>query len=120
MVITYKVEKNLSPEEFIGVLQRTTLGQRRPVSDRTRIQTMLDNADIMMCARDGAKLIGISRAVTDFSYCCYLSDLAVDVAYQKSGIGQELVKRTHETAGHHTKLLLTSVSDAMAFTRRLA
>ena len=31
--------------------------------------------------------MGVSRAITDFAYCTYLSDLAVDESYQKQGIG---------------------------------
>lgn len=115
MAITYTDEKNLSPEEFIDVLNRSTLGERRPVDDVERIKTMIANADIMLCARDGGKLVGISRAITDFSYCCYLSDLAVDTAYQKSGIGKELVYRTRDIAGDRAKFFLMSVPEAMAY-----
>ena len=60
---------------------------------------MLRNADIIVTARDGKKLVGVSRAVTDFAYCCYLSDLAVDVAFQHKGIGKRLVDETHLHAG---------------------
>gem|GEM_PF-3089387 len=51
-------------------------------------------------------LVGVSRAITDFSYCTYLSDLAVAVDYQHWGIGRELVGRTHEGAGLQTSLVL--------------
>lgn len=88
-VITYQVENDLDPVEFRDVLIRSTLGERRPIEDAERISLMCKNANLIVTARgaDG-KLLGVSRALTDFVYCTYLSDLAVDVAYQKQGIGK--------------------------------
>ena len=76
------------------------------------IQGMLRNADLILTARAGDTLVGVSRAITDFSYCTYLSDLAVDMAFQRQGIGQELVRRTHEAAGFHTTLILLAAPKA--------
>ena len=39
---------------------------------------MLEHADIIVTARVTGQLVGVSRAVTDFAFCTYLSDLAVD------------------------------------------
>ncbi len=114
--ITYGEEPGLDPDEFIDVLRRSTLGERRPINDPHRIQRMVMEADIMLCARDGAGLlVGISRAITDFSYCCYLSDLAVDEALQGQGIGKELIRRTHEIAGPQSMLLLLSAPKPMTY-----
>src|SRR5215469_17178024 len=75
--IAYTDEPALSVDEFIDVLRRSTLAERRPVDDRGRIGRMLVHADIRLCARDAkGVLVGVARAVTDFAYCCYLSDLA--------------------------------------------
>ena len=60
---------------------------------------MLKHADILVTARAGGRLVGIARAITDYSYCTYLSDLAVDEAFQRRGIGKELIDRTHGAAG---------------------
>ncbi len=57
-------------------------------------------------------MIGVARAITDFSYCTYLSDLAVDKAYQGRGIGRRLIAETHTTAGLQTSLILLSAPDA--------
>src|SRR5260370_42285998 len=76
---------------------------------------MLAHADIVLCARTGAGLlVGVSRALTDFAYCCYLSDLAVDQAYQHKGIGKELIRLTHETAGENDNTLLLLAAPAAA------
>ena len=82
MTVDYQLEPALSADEFIDVLQRSTLAERRPVEDRERIELMLRNADVIVTARAGKLLVGVSRAITDFSYCTYLSDLAVDVEFQ--------------------------------------
>jgi predicted N-acetyltransferase YhbS len=57
-------------------------------------------------------LVGVARSVTDFEYCCYLSDLAVDVDYQKLGIGKELIRRTQARLGPEAKIILLSAPKA--------
>jgi predicted N-acetyltransferase YhbS len=77
------------------------------------IGKMIANADVMLTARnrDGL-LVGVSRAITDYVYATYLSDLAVDEAYQRQGIGRELIRRTHEAAGLSTQLILLAAPRA--------
>ena len=114
-MIDYGSEPGLPADEFIDVLIRSTLGERRPVSDRLKIEKMLSNADIVITARDGPRLVGVSRAISDFSYCTYLSDLAVDQAYQGRGIGRELLLRTHNAAGLETTLILLAAPKAQTY-----
>jgi GNAT superfamily N-acetyltransferase len=113
--VTYQLEPDLSPREFIDVLVRSTLAERRPVQDAEVIRGMLSHADIILTARAAGKLVGVSRAITDFSYCTYLSDLAVDEASQHRGIGKELIRRTHEAAGLHTMLILLAAPKAREY-----
>ena len=114
--ITYQLEPNLSVEEFIDCLVRSTLAERRPVDCPEIIAGMLQNADVIITARSvEEKLVGVSRAITDFSYCTYLSDLAVDQAFQGMGIGRELIERTHAAAGHGTILLLLAAPAAESY-----
>lgn len=113
--ITYAREKAMTADVFVDVLQRSGLAERRPVGDPARIQRMLDNASLIITARDGDRLVGISRAITDFAYCCYLSDLAVDRAYQGRGIGRELIAETRRQAGEQSMCLLLSAPGATTF-----
>jgi ribosomal protein S18 acetylase RimI-like enzyme len=114
--IAYAVEPGLSPDEFIAVLRRSTLAERRPVNDSSAIAGMLEHADIIVTARDVRRLlVGVSRAITDFSYCTYLSDLAVDAAFQRRGIGRELIRRTHAAAGLKTNLILLAAPKAETY-----
>jgi len=115
VTLTYQLEPNLNVAEFVDVLVRSTLAERRPVHRPDVVRGMLQHADVILTARVDDKLVGVSRAVTDYSYCTYLSDLAVDQAYQGSGIGRELIRRTHEAAGVHTTLILLAAPRAQTY-----
>src|SRR5438132_131758 len=115
MNVTYQLEPDLPLAEFVDVLQRSTLAERRPMTETTTLQTMLQNADVLVTARIDGLLVGVSRAITDFAFCTYLSDLAVDENYQRQGIGQELLRRTHEAAGLHTQLILLAAPKAQSY-----
>jgi len=111
--------RKISPREFVDVLKRSTLAERRPVEDSRCIQAMLDHANLLCTAWDGSKLVGVARSVTDFEYCCYLSDLAVDVAYQKLGIGRDLIRLTQSRLGRSAKIILLSAPKAEGFYPRI-
>ncbi|MGL6073914.1 MAG: GNAT family N-acetyltransferase [Fimbriiglobus sp.] len=113
--VVYQVEPNLSVEEFIDILHRSTLAARRPVSEQATMAGMLAHASIIVTARVDDLLVGVARSISDFSYCTYLSDLAVDAAYQGRGIGQELIQQTHTAAGRHTTLILLAAPAARTY-----
>ena len=114
--IAYQLEPGLSPQAFVDLLLRSTLAERRPVGEPGAIAGMLAHADVIVTARtSSALLVGVSRAITDFSYCTYLSDLAVDVAFQRQGIGRELISRTHDAAGRNTTLILLAAPQARSY-----
>ncbi len=114
--ITFAIEPGLTAEEFIDVLRRSTLAERRPVDNPATIAGMLRHADVIIAARDGERrLVGISRAITDHHFCTYLSDLAVDVAWQGQGIGRSLIRLTHEAAGLGTTLILLAAPGARSY-----
>jgi predicted N-acetyltransferase YhbS len=115
MDIAYQLEPALSAEEFIDVLVRSTLSERRPVHDVATIRGMLNGADVIVTARMDGQLVGVSRAITDFHYCTYLSDLAVDADYQGRGIGRDLIRRTHEAASLKTMLVLLAAPAAREY-----
>jgi ribosomal protein S18 acetylase RimI-like enzyme len=117
--ISLTVEPGLSVAEFVDVLERSSLAERRPVADLKRIGTMLERADIIVTARASGVLVGVARSVTDFSYCCYLSDLAVDRQWQGRGIGTALMARTKAAAtegfGDGVRCILLSAPAAIGF-----
>ncbi|MBB6126724.1 GNAT family N-acetyltransferase [Mucilaginibacter lappiensis] len=117
-MITYQVENNLTAEEFIQILVRSTLGERRPVGEPERIEKMLQHGNLIVTARDGDALVGVARSLTDFLYCTYLSDLAVDEASQKQGIGKELIRLTKKETPQ-AKLILLAAPKAINYYPRI-
>ncbi|MBI2568584.1 MAG: GNAT family N-acetyltransferase [Candidatus Schekmanbacteria bacterium] len=115
MNVGYRVNAPVDPEEFAGILRRSGLAERRPVDDQECIRGMIENSNLTVTAWDGVLLVGIARSVTDFCYCCYLSDLAVDRAYQRRGMGTELLSRTRKELGPRCKLILLSAPGAVAY-----
>lgn len=117
MEIDYQRESYpaFGPDEFIDLLVRSTLAERRPVNEPETIQAMLENANLIITARAAGRLVGISRAISDFSFCTYLSDLAVDRDLQRQGIGRKLIRLTHESAGLNTSLILLAAPLARGY-----
>jgi predicted N-acetyltransferase YhbS len=107
-MIEYKVGNNLDLDEVIELYRASTLGERRPVGERDRMQKMLQHANLVITAWEGGLLVGIARSLTDFAYCTYLADLAVRLSHQRQGIGKELVRRTREEAGPAKIILLAA------------
>ena len=113
--ITYRSDIALTPSQFTDLLKRSTLDQRRPVNDPKRIEQMLRHGNILITAWSGELLVGVSRALSDFSFCCYLSDLAVDEAFQHKGIGKKLIEETHAVSGLDTMLILLAAPAAINY-----
>ncbi|HWN67129.1 MAG TPA: GNAT family N-acetyltransferase [Haliangium sp.] len=113
--VHYHHDRKIDAREFIDVLRRSTLDRRRPVHDEARIQRMLDQADVLITAWSSDLLVGVSRALSDFAYCCYLSDLAVDQSRQRQGIGKRLIEETHRVAGEQTTLILLAAPAAASY-----
>jgi len=119
MEIEYHTARPITAPEFVDLLQRSTLAERRPVDDPKAIAAMLRHANLVCTAWDRHQLIGVARSLTDFEFCCYLSDLAVDAAYQKRGIGRELIALTQSRLGANAKLILLAAPKAVNYYPRI-
>lgn len=113
-MIEYKIENDLSVDEFREVLINSTLGERRPINEPERLADMLKHGNLIITARNNGKLVGVSRSISDFAFCTYLSDLAVDTTYQHKGIGKELIRQT-KLASPKAKLILLSAPAAINY-----
>ncbi len=118
-MITYQLGNALDVDAVIELYRASTLGERRPVEDRERMARMLREANLVVTAWDGERLVGIARSLTDFTYVTYLSDLAVHVGWQRQGIGRELIRRTRELAGAKATLVLLAAPAATEYYPRL-
>ncbi|MDH5571616.1 MAG: GNAT family N-acetyltransferase [Gammaproteobacteria bacterium] len=119
MNVEYTINKDITVDEFVSVLKSSTLAERRPVDDLVCMRGMLEHANLIVQARINSKLVGVVRSVTDFNYCCYLSDIAVDKSYQSQGIGRKLIELTREQLGRHCKLILLSAPAAVEYYPKL-
>ena len=111
--IAYCESPEISAQELAELFRSS--GIRRPVEDLPRLEKMLKHSNLVVGAYAGNRLVGIARALTDFSYCCYLSDLAVLKDYQRRGIGRELIAQVRARIGEQTMLLLLSAPEAMEY-----
>ncbi len=114
-MLRFTTNEAVSAASFRDILLRSTLGERRPVDDTRCLQGMIEHSNLIVTAWDGQLLVGIARSVTDFHYCCYLSDLAVDVAYQRQGIGRQLIQITQDALGPGCKIILLSAPAAVNY-----
>ena len=112
MELTYTTKKLISVESYVDLISSTSLKDRRPLNDYERIEQMLKNATLTVTAWDGNELVGIARSVTDFAYCCYVSDLAVRGNYQKKGIGKKLLQITKDNIHNNAKIILLAAPQA--------
>ena len=119
MSIHYDSSRTITEAQFVDVLKRSTLGERRPVDHLECIRAMLRHANLLCTAWDGEKLVGVARSVTDFQFCCYLSDLAVDTKYQRQGIGRALIQLTQARLGPKAKIILLAAPKATEYYPRL-
>lgn len=117
--LTYAVETHVTIDEFRDVLNRSGLGKRRPVDDVERLGSMLANANLVVTARMDGELVGIARAMTDFSFSCYLSDLAVVDNAKGRGIGAALVEALRQHLGPTVNVILSAVPEAVPFYQRI-
>ncbi len=117
--ISYRIGNDLDLDQVIELYRASTLGDRRPVDVRDNMRQMLEHANLVVTAWDGPLLVGISRALTDFAYVAYLSDLAVRVSHQRSGIGKELVRRTQAELGPGASIGLLAAPAAVDYYPRV-
>ena len=117
MTIRYQVNAPVDPRA-VATLFRDS-GIHRPHDDLPRVTQMVEHANLIVTAWDADQLVGIARALTDWCYCCYLSDVAVAQKYQGSGIGRALLERVRAEIGDAVTLVLVSAPEAHQFYQRI-
>ncbi|WP_421915487.1 GNAT family N-acetyltransferase [Mesorhizobium sp.] len=120
--VLYASEPTLDAAEFRRVLIESGLGETRPIDDEARLKTMLSGANLVLTARldiAGKPLVGVARGITDFSWVCYISELAVSGSAQGLGIGKGLLNEARRQLGPSVAISLLSVPDAVGFYERI-
>ena len=120
--VTIKKER-LSAEEYIDFLKRTDLGSQYPKERfEQRIEKLVRNVSISLVARnEDGTVVGVLFGLTDFAYWLYVTDLGVDRAYERQGIGRELMKTALDLAGGEKDIAVYLIADenAVAFYEKL-
>ena len=111
-MIQYRDDAHISAEQAIDLYIRSSLGERRPIHNKETFEAMLKNANLIITAWDGEKLVGISRTLTDIAYVAYLADLAVDQDYQRAGIGKQLIAETQSRLDPDCMIVLLAAPKA--------
>jgi hypothetical protein len=114
--IHYACEPALAVAEFRRVLIESGLGASRPVGDEARLTAMLSNAGLVLTVRldrPTGPLVGVARCVTDFTWCCYLSELAVCPSAQGLSIGKGLLAEARRQLGPGVSIILISAPEAV-------
>lgn len=114
-MIEYKTNFPISATQYVELLKQTSLGTRRPIEDIERIESMLQYANLLVTAWKNTELVGAARSLTNFQYCCYLSDLAVREDCQKQGIGKALISETEKALSPKAKIILLSAPQAVDY-----
>ena len=116
-------EERLTPAEYIDFLRRTDLGSQYPAERfEERIPRLLRSASVSLAARNGeGLLVGALLGLTDFAYWLFVTDLGVDRAYERQGIGSALMKKAHELAGgeRDVAVYLVANENAVPFYEKL-
>ena len=118
-MIEYFSDKKINTQQFKELLQRSSLSERRPIDDDDCLTQMVSNADVMITAWHKGTLVGVARSVTDYSFCCYLSDLAVDQRFQNQGVGRRLQQLTLDQLGPKCMLILLAAPAAHSYYEHL-
>lgn len=95
--LTFSEKKALDPQQLLRLFRQAPWAKGRTLDDA---REMLRHTDLALCVWDGDQLIGFGRVLTDFVYRATIWDVIVEQAYQKQGIGTEIVQRIL----HHPRL----------------
>lgn len=114
-MLTFSQVNNLTSQQYINLLSQTSLGERRPIQNPEQITNMLKHSNLIIVAWFGEELVGIARCVTDFTFCCYLSDLAVSQHYQNLGIGKKLISEVQTHLSKNCTLILLAAPQAEGY-----
>jgi ribosomal protein S18 acetylase RimI-like enzyme len=111
MQLAYALNERVDVADAVELLKRSNLSK----DDAQRLVRIVPEANVVVTARDGEKLVGLARGLKEISGCCYLSDLIVDKAYTDQAIGENLIRHVHDAIGENTLIVLVPAPDAMAY-----
>jgi N-acetylglutamate synthase-like GNAT family acetyltransferase len=107
--IQYTLNGHYQPEEILSLFQAVGF-TIRPLST---LVGAISGSTAYITARDGDKLIGFGRLMTDYHDLAYINYMAVDPNYQRKGVGQSMLHKLVEASGNVERVFLyTNTADA--------
>lgn len=119
MSLVYAREPGLSVDDYVAVLADTTMRDRRPLANRTRLGEMLAGANFIVTARREGEILGLARCITDHAWICYCAELAVKESAQGLGIGRGLLEFCWSELGPRVGFALVSEKSAIGFYEKM-
>ena len=117
MSYTIKVNAPLTVQQVHDPYQQTHFD--KPIAGAARLQVMIDETQLVLSVWDDEHLIGFARCLTDFEYCCYLSDILILPAYEGHQIGRQLIATLQAYIGPRVTLSLRAADSAVGFYERI-
>ncbi len=91
MTIGYRDTHDVDLDQLTALFN--SVGWERRTAERERLAQLVRGSLYVVSAWDGTRLVGFARAISDGAFNAYISTVAVLPAYQKRGIGRELIRR---------------------------
>jgi ribosomal protein S18 acetylase RimI-like enzyme len=91
MSLSYRDTHDIDIEQLAALF--ASVGWQARAADRARLRQQVAGAMFVVSAWDGDKLAGFARAISDGATNAYISTVAILPAYQRQGIGRELIHR---------------------------
>jgi aralkylamine N-acetyltransferase len=114
--VTYRFDtEGVRWDEIEALFRSAGLGGRAG----DKIRRAFENSTVVCFAFDGERLIGMSRALTDWEYHATIYDVAVHPDYQRLGIGSRMMQALLEKLPVWRVMLVSDDADAQRFYRRL-
>lgn len=109
-------QERVSAEEYVDFLKRTDLGSQYPKERfEARIARLVENVQISLIARNAeGAIVGVLFGLTDYAYWLYVTDLGVDRAWVRRGVGRRLMKAAHEIAGGEKDIAVYLIANERA------
>jgi ribosomal protein S18 acetylase RimI-like enzyme len=102
-------------EEVVALL--AAAGLRGRAGDKVRRAYL--NSQLVCFAYGGARLVGTARALTDWEYHALIYDVAVHPAYQRQGIGGQMMRALLARLKVWRIMLVSDEVEGQRFYRRL-
>jgi predicted GNAT family N-acyltransferase len=113
--ITYRLNATLYAEDVQRLFQAAPWATARTLEE---IETMLEHTPLDISAWHDGQLVGFARVLTDDVYRAFLEDVVVARAYQRQGIGSDMIAQLMGRLAHVEELVLRCEPHLVSFYER--